>query len=351
MLHRFGPLGGPGGEALLLDALGATRHRLTVVSCFAAADLDPERLRGGGSRLLGDLLAFAAERASAATPARSDGPAVAPAGTRDRLVVDLAERLWRAGLVVQVGFGVAGGATIPLAVGHPDLPGEMLVAVLTDDEGYVAEPSVRVRDRQVPQRLESLGWTVVQVWSAAAFLDPQTEAESIARAVRARLAERLRGAPGAAAGSAAARTSVAAGGGRPVTAPIAVPVPVEEPISAPVPVHVPAVAEALPGEPAAELGSEADDEPGESSSALTGDGGGAALLGDGPEPAASSAVEPPEGAEHPGHDDAGPRAGVDAGAEDDDVSETSAPDGASLHASPGTVGVPSGTDPAPETPR
>lgn len=62
VLHRFGPLSGPGGEAMLLDALGATRHRLAVVSCFAVDDLDPERLRGSGSRLLGDLLAFAAER-------------------------------------------------------------------------------------------------------------------------------------------------------------------------------------------------------------------------------------------------------------------------------------------------
>jgi hypothetical protein len=87
---------------------------------------------------------------------------------------------------------VAGSARIPLAVGHPDHPDEMLVAVLTDDEAYVAEPSVRVRDRQVPQRLERLGWTVVQVWSAAAFLDPQAEADAIHRAVLARLAERPR---------------------------------------------------------------------------------------------------------------------------------------------------------------
>ncbi|WP_146904486.1 hypothetical protein [Cellulomonas aerilata] len=191
VLHRFGPLSGPGGEALLLDALGAIRHRLTVVSCFALEDLDPERLRGPGARLLGDLLGFAAERGRAPEVEVARRPAVAgEPGTRDRLVTDLAERLWRAGLVVQVEYGVAGGARIPLAVGHPDLPDEMLVAVLTDDEAYVAEPSVRVRDRQVPQRLERLGWRVVQVWSAAAFLDPQAEAEAIERAVLACLAER-----------------------------------------------------------------------------------------------------------------------------------------------------------------
>ncbi|WP_448631401.1 hypothetical protein [Cellulomonas soli] len=234
ILHRFGPISAPGGDALLLDALGATRHRLTVVACFGAADLDPERLRGPGARLLADLLAFAAERGAGGTPtgmpvadievtdsavtdstvtgsavidsahehatgavAEADGPAVtgddltaapgtgagstsAPTATPapqaplaaavdgqvgevDRLVLDLAERLWRAGLRVDVDHGIAGGARIPLVVGHPSVPDRMLVAVLTDDEAYVAEQSIRVRDRQMAERLARLGWTVVRV--------------------------------------------------------------------------------------------------------------------------------------------------------------------------------------------
>ncbi|NMR20673.1 hypothetical protein [Cellulomonas fimi] len=190
VLHRFGPVSGPGGEALLLDALGATRHRLVLVSCFAAADLDPDRLRGPGARLLADLLEFAAARGRDEAGPAVTAPDVGAATAPDRLVVDLAERLWRAGLVVEIDYGVAGGRRIPLAVGHPDLPGELVVAVLTDDAAYVAEPSVRVRDRQVAQRLERLGWTVVQVWSAAAFLDPQAEADSIQRAVLGRVADR-----------------------------------------------------------------------------------------------------------------------------------------------------------------
>src|SRR5690606_35486268 len=95
----------------------------------------------------------------------------------DRLVLDLAERLWRRGLLVDLDHGIT-DARIPLVVGHPELPDEMLVAVLTDDAAYIDEPSVRVRDRQVAERLERVGWTVVQVWSAAAFLDPVGEAEA-----------------------------------------------------------------------------------------------------------------------------------------------------------------------------
>ena len=187
VLHRFGSLSEPGGEALLLDALTATRHRLVVVACFTADDLDPERLHGPGARLLADLLEFAAARGRDENGIAASAPDPA---SLDRLVMDLAERLWRAGLLVEIDYGVAGGSRIPLAVGHRDLPGELVVAVLTDDAAYVAEPSVRVRDRQLARRLERLGWTVAQVWSAAAFLDPQGEADAITRTVLERVAAR-----------------------------------------------------------------------------------------------------------------------------------------------------------------
>lgn len=206
VLHTFGPVSAPGGDALLLDALGSTRHRLTVVACFGADDLDAERLRGPGPRLLADLLAFAARRGagqdvtdlvrpepadpllrslSAATAAADE--ALAAATEPDRLLLDLAERLWKHGLLVEADHGIPGGDRIPLVVGHPDLPGEMLVAVLTDDESYTAEPSVRVRDRLTADRLERVGWSVVRVWSAAAFIDPQAEVDRIRRAVHARV--------------------------------------------------------------------------------------------------------------------------------------------------------------------
>lgn len=180
VLHRFGPLTEDGGEGALIGALTTVRERLTVVSCFAAGDLDQDRLRTPGAQALAELLALAERRSASVGAGR---PAPRGGADPDRLVLDLAERLWRAGLLVDVDHGPGDGYRIPLVVGHPDVPERMLVAVLTDDDAYVAEPSVRVRDRQVPQRLERLGWTVAQVWSAAAFLDPQAEADAVCAAV------------------------------------------------------------------------------------------------------------------------------------------------------------------------
>ncbi len=272
VLHSFGPVSAPAGDAILLDALGSAQHRLTVVASFAADDLDPARLRGPGPRLLADLLSFALRRgrgdadplaplhgaaadgdpvADVAHPAADDvpatvagsdhtaaddvpatdagsdhpvasdvpavgaGPAVgvrpdlpaahdehghpsaddrhspAAGAEPDRVVLDLAERLWRHGLTVAVDHGIPGGVRIPLVVGHPQVPDRFLVAVLTDDPAYVDEPSVRVRDRLVPERLERLGWSVLRVWSAAAFLDPQGEVDRIRRAVHAALPEQV----------------------------------------------------------------------------------------------------------------------------------------------------------------
>ncbi|MCL2423897.1 MAG: hypothetical protein FWD11_08420, partial [Micrococcales bacterium] len=188
VLHSFATIADDGGDALLLDALGSARHRLDVVSCFGKSDLDPHRLRGAGPRLLADLLDFARWRGGGL--AQVDRETVgdeegAPTAGADPLLLDIAERLWQHGLDVELDHGLPGGMRIPLVVGHPGLPGRFLVAVLTDDAAYVAERSVRTRDRLAADRLRSLGWTVVRIWSAAAFLDPQAEVDRVRRALHA----------------------------------------------------------------------------------------------------------------------------------------------------------------------
>ena len=172
VLHSFGAVSGPDGKACLIDALDAVRERLVVVSCLGPGDIDRGRLHTPGPLLLADLVDWAADP----QPAQDvDGVGAAP----DPLLVDLAERLWRLGLTVVPQYGVAGGVRIPLAIGHPDLPGELLVAVLTDDAAYVAEPNLRRRERHWVQRLVSRGWRVHMAFSTAVFTDPQREAEAI----------------------------------------------------------------------------------------------------------------------------------------------------------------------------
>ncbi|GAA2236167.1 hypothetical protein GCM10010401_05200 [Rarobacter faecitabidus] len=179
VLYRFGAISERGGEALLLSMLGVVRRRLTVVSCFTPEDLDRERIKAPGAIVLADLLQFAHDYVSS----DSEVDVADHADEPNQLLVDLAARLWNSGLTVEVGYGIADGDRIALAVGHPDFPGEFFVAVLTDDDAYIAEKSVRVRDRQRATQLERLGWTVMQVWSVSLFLDPERQANRIRQAV------------------------------------------------------------------------------------------------------------------------------------------------------------------------
>ncbi|GAA1489112.1 DUF4011 domain-containing protein [Brachybacterium sacelli] len=113
------------------------------------------------------------------------GPAVPPAPREletDALVRDLADRLWRLGLLVESDFGPTSDR-IELALGHPDMPGRLLLAVDTDGARYVGTSSQRERDRLRAERLEAAGWATERVWSWALFIDPDGEAERIRRAV------------------------------------------------------------------------------------------------------------------------------------------------------------------------
>jgi hypothetical protein len=195
LIHRFGRVGDADGAGLVIDAIGACRRRLTVVSCFGPAEIDRSRLRTAGPALLADLLEAA--ESGAALPAT-----VPEHGEPDRLLVDLAERLRQRGLTVVPRYGVPGGVRVPLAIGHPDAP-DLLVAVLTDDADYVAQPSLRIRDRHDVQRLVERGWGVHMAFSTAVFMDPEAEAEQVLAAVHAVLRGRGRtpGAPPALPGS------------------------------------------------------------------------------------------------------------------------------------------------------
>lgn len=186
VIHQFGAVSSQHGVSLLVDAIEACRGRLVVTSCIAPSELDSDRLRASGSKMLADLLAFAAAGGDleVETGEREGSP--------DPLLVDLADRLWRMGLTVVADYGPAGGVRIPLAVGHPHLTEQLGVAILSDTAEYVATPSLRVRDRHWVERLERRGWDVVVLASLDVFLDPDAAAQRVLAAVSERV--RLRGA-------------------------------------------------------------------------------------------------------------------------------------------------------------
>ncbi len=171
VIYDFGNLSTDAGIELWEKIAKGTPKDLTVVTTLRSEEIDKARLNYPAERLLVDLLSLA--EGNEVETHTEDDPVVP-----DDLLVDLADRLHGLGLQVVPNLGT-GRMRIPLAVGHPEVPDSLLVAVLTDDLQYRNEPSLRVRDRWIPEQLEALGWKVRTELSMAVFIDPNLEAQKI----------------------------------------------------------------------------------------------------------------------------------------------------------------------------
>jgi very-short-patch-repair endonuclease len=176
MLYRFGPLNVAGGQRRLNVAITRAKRRMTVVSSFSAADLDPQRLKADGARLLRAYLEYA-EAQTVAQPAAL----TAGSGPANPFEKDVLDRLTAAGIPLIGQYGV-GGHRIDFAATHPDDPTKLVLAVEADGRTYHSSPTARDRDRLRQEHLERLGWRFHRIWSTDWFHNRDAE---IARAVAA----------------------------------------------------------------------------------------------------------------------------------------------------------------------
>jgi DNA polymerase III delta prime subunit len=178
ILHRFGPLNNEGGHRRLNVAITRARRRMTVVSSFAAEDLDPSRLKAAGAVMLRDYLAYAAQGG----PARPSGSG-GSGGDGSALMADFAARLRRQGLTVHENLG-SSADPVDLAIEDPARPGELVLAVESDGPTYAAMGSARDRDRLRAEQLERIGWRHLRVWTTDIFRDPARELARVRQAAQ-----------------------------------------------------------------------------------------------------------------------------------------------------------------------
>lgn len=212
LLQQFGVLEEEGGKSMLLDSLALARRNLDIVCAFKSSDMEDDRLHQDGPKLLKDLLIWAealddnpvdavdaaaagdagdasdstdsgdtadsADSADAGEAAKSQAAGDFSAnGFSNVLFADFAERIRSRGLNVAVNYGFSEDHSIPLVVGLPNKP--FALAVLTDDARFMSIESTRERNRVLAQDLEYLGWSVMNVWSVGAFVNPEKEVERI----------------------------------------------------------------------------------------------------------------------------------------------------------------------------
>jgi very-short-patch-repair endonuclease len=176
--YRFGPLNNEGGERRLNVAITRAKQRMTLVSAFLAADMDPNRSTKRGVELLRLYLAYCASRGAQLGEAAKHIPELNP------FEVDVRDTLARAGVPLVAQYGCS-GYRIDFAAQHPNQPGRMVLAIECDGASYHSSETARDRDRLRQEQLERLGWTFHRIWSQEWFQNKEREAEKAVAAYRA----------------------------------------------------------------------------------------------------------------------------------------------------------------------
>ena len=168
MQYRFGPINQEGGERRLNVAITRARRRMTVVSSFASADMDPNRLNAEGARMLKRYLEYAESSGASLGNMVMEKPPLNP------FEIDVRDQLTAAGIPVVAQYGCS-GYWIDYAAEHPTKPGEMVLAIECDGATYHSAQTARDRDRLRQQHLERLGWRFHRIWSFDWFRSRETE--------------------------------------------------------------------------------------------------------------------------------------------------------------------------------
>lgn len=172
---RFGPVNAEGGERRLNVLFTRARARCRVFASFDPGDMDLNRARGIGPRVLKRFLDFA--KTGEAVEHRPTG-----GGADSPFEEDVADVIRSLGYLADHQVGSA-GFRIDVGVRHPDAPGKYLLAVECDGAAYHRALSARERDRHRQAVLEGLGWTFHRIWSTDWFHRRPQEGQRLAQAL------------------------------------------------------------------------------------------------------------------------------------------------------------------------
>lgn len=157
----FGPVSTEGGERRLNVLFTRARYRTHVFTSFKSSDINLERSKSNGARVLKQFLYYA-ETGDTVTGVDLG------ADPDSDFEVSVASEIRRLGYKVDYQVGSA-GFKIDLAVHRPDHEHRYMLAVECDGATYHSAVWARERDRLRQEVLEGLGWRFHRVWSTDWF--------------------------------------------------------------------------------------------------------------------------------------------------------------------------------------
>ncbi|MBQ3054180.1 MAG: DUF3320 domain-containing protein [Clostridia bacterium] len=173
MLMNFGPLGKQGGERRLNVAVTRAKTNIKLVGSIEPTDIDLDRAKSDGARLLRSYIEFA-----------MNGPSTLPAKqeeaieNRDDFCDCIYDFLTSNGFKVARNIGCS-DYKIDLAVEHPKNNGTFVAGIECDGESYSSARTARERDHLRPQILKNMGWNMYRIWSTAWIKNTNDEQERL----------------------------------------------------------------------------------------------------------------------------------------------------------------------------
>lgn len=168
MLMNFGPLGKLGGERRLNVAVTRAKINIKLVSSIEPTDIDLNRAKSDGARLLRSYIEFAMKGASVLQTQKEK-----MLENKGDFCDSIYEFLISKGFKVSRNVGCS-DYKIDLAVEHPNKSGTYIVGIECDGESYSSARTARERDHLRPQILKNMGWNMYRVWSTA-WMKNQTD--------------------------------------------------------------------------------------------------------------------------------------------------------------------------------
>ncbi len=175
---NFGPLNGDGGHRRLNVAVTRAKRAVRVFSSILAEDIDLNRAKARGARLLKSYL----EYAKRGVDALNLDDVSADRCEASRFDQAVAAAIEAEGFKISRKIG-ASRYRLDLAIDDPAREDTHLLGIECDGPTYRDAATTRDRDRTRPLVLESLGWKLHRIWSPDWVRSPRREMERIRAAM------------------------------------------------------------------------------------------------------------------------------------------------------------------------
>lgn len=174
MYMNFGPVGHNGGERRLNVAITRAKCNIKLVGSILPSDIDINRAKSEGARMLRSYIEYARKGASALRSVEK----TESFELEDGFCEIIADFLEKHGYLIERQVGCS-DYKIDIAVKNPHSEGEFIAGIECDGLSYNQAKTARDRDHLRKSVLQNMGWNLYRVWSTEWSRNPQIEGQAL----------------------------------------------------------------------------------------------------------------------------------------------------------------------------